>query len=275
MMPSSEEQIFPTKLDWPVAADNLRNLPRTATRIRLVSKATGFDCLHEFRNLEALWCFGIDQRKLKEIAKCGSLKSLYLDYNLRTSDLSVLKNLPLLEVLRLDSCSKFTSLEQLGEFKHLRGLAIENFKNVRDLKPLSNLVNLTELAVEGSIWTSMKIDSLAPIANLTQLKYLSCANLRVLDKSLQPLSDLTNLRHLGLSNFYPLEEFARLSTRLPHTTCQWFTPYIPSGLTCEKCKATTRVMLSGKGITMLCPRCDEVRLQRHVAKFEQAKAGAC
>lgn len=264
-------RIFPARLTWPQSAKDAGAIARDTTRLRLVNKAIGFESLREFESLEALWCFGIDQTKLEQISACTSLKELYCEYHLRISDLRCLSRLPDLEVLRLDSCPSIESLAQLGDFTDLNGLGIENFKNVHDVEPLAKLTNLRQLAVEGSIWTRMKIDSLAPLSSLERLEFLGLTSLKVVDESLAPLANLKNLRQLFLTNAYPFEEFARLAAQLPNTECQWFAPYVSTTLKCEECDEEDRVLLTGKGKSLLCPRCDAKRLQRHVAAFDRVK----
>ena len=268
------ERIFPARLEWPVAAENLDDVPRNTTRIRLISKATRFETLAEFKDLNALWCFGIDQKKLDHISRCQSLQRLYIGYNLRAGDFSPLKRLPKLDVLHLDSCSKVSGLEQLAELTQLTGLSIENFKNVHDIAPLLALTNLRELAIDGSMWTRMTITSVEPIRNLSNLEFLSLTNTKVADESLEPLQELSNLKTLSIANFLPVAEFAKLSAKLPHCSCDWFKPYITTNLQCKKCGRNTRVMLSGKGTSMLCSQCDVGRLAKHVNEFEQIKKGA-
>jgi len=263
-------RIYPSRHAWPISTANLDDAPHNAERIRLVNRGTGFDKLSEFKSLSALWCYGIDQKKLTHISECTSLCNLYLDYQLRIDDLLPLQRLPRLDVLRLDSCSKITSLQRLSDLKQLTGLAIENFKNVHDIQPLSVLTNLKELAIEGSIWTRMKIDSLSPIMKLTGIEFLSLTNLKVADESLKPLSKLTSLRELHVANFYPFGEFARLAAVLPQCKCQWFAPYVSTSLKCEKCN-DNRVLVTGKGKSLMCVTCDSARLARHVADFERIR----
>lgn len=263
--------IYPATLDWPTAVDDLDKVERTTTRIRLVSGAKGFDKIAEFTQLEALWCFGIDQKKLIYISECSSINSLYLDYNLKAADITCLLRLPHLRVLTLDSCSKISSLAQVAAFKNLVALAIINFKNVHDVDPLTELTNLRELAIDGSIWTRMKIKTLAPLHSLSRLEYLSLTNTKVLDESLAPLSNLSNLKRVDIANFYPSEEFAKLSAKLLNAECQWFVPYIKTTLTCPKCQVGQRVMLTGKGKPMLCQHCDVERLAHFVKEFEEAR----
>jgi hypothetical protein len=271
-MISPPRSIYPSRYEWPIISRDLATVPRNATKVKLVIKAVGYELLREFESLESLWCYGIDQRKLEQIVSRVSLRELYLDWYLRITDVGPLKKLTQLKVLRFDSCSNIKSLEQVGELDNLVGLAIENFKNVHNIKPLSNLTNLKDLAVEGSIWTRMKIESLAPLTNLTTLEFLGLTSLKVLDESLEPLANLKNLKRLNLANAYPFEEFARLAARLPGTECQWFVPYISTTLTCQNCKSANRVILTGKGKSHLCPHCNEKRLGQHVEAFELVKA---
>src|SRR5262245_39790684 len=125
-MSGVQVRIYPASHSWPTASKDVQIVPPETTRLRLVNKAIGFETLHQLKSLEALWCFGINQTKLEQIAACVSLRELYCEYNLRITDVGCLKKLQHLEVLRLDSCSSIKSLEQLGEFTHLRGLGIEN-----------------------------------------------------------------------------------------------------------------------------------------------------
>lgn len=229
--------------------------------------------LDQFSNLEALWCFGINRETLAYVCKCASLESLYVE-TLESDKIGCVSKLASLKVLSIDSCSKIGSLDELGDLRNLEGLAIMNFRNVREINPLSKLTNLRQLAVAGSIWTRMKIESLRPLSPLLNLKYLHLTSLKAEDESLRPLAELGQLEKLEIANFYPVEEFAWLSGRLKNTKCTWFRPYVEAPFDCQKCGKDTTVMLTGKGKPSLCKECDRKRLERHVAEFEGIAAGA-
>ena len=112
------ERIFPAKLEWPVAVENLDAVPRNTSRIRLISKATRFETLAEFKDLTALWCFGIEQKKLDHISSCRSLERLYIDYNLRAGDFSPLKLLPKLDVC--SQCDVGRLAKHVNEFEQIK-----------------------------------------------------------------------------------------------------------------------------------------------------------
>ena len=268
-------RIYPANLEWPTAADDLSAVSLEVTRLRLSTKAKSWERLREFTRLKSLWCFGVDEKALRAISNCTSLKELYLDYNLRTGDLECLHNLEQLELLTIDSCSKIDSLRQVSEFTKLEVLSIVNFKNVHNLEPLGSMTRLRELAVSGSIWTRMKIDTLQPLSSLTNLEYLDLTNNKVADESLKPIARLQKLKALNIANFYPTREFAWLAGKLRSTSCDWFKPYLDVDLfSCTKCGRNSCVLLTGKGTSRLCKHCDEQRLTNHVSEFEAIKAQA-
>jgi hypothetical protein len=119
-------------------------------------------------------------------------------------------------------------LNWLPHTASLKALAMENMKRVTDLDPLASLKQLKALAVEGSLWTPMRVASLAPLCALERLEYLFLTNLRVVDKSLRPLHALTRLRALQCANFYPATEFAALANARPTLRCDWLGKALPT-----------------------------------------------
>jgi len=133
---------------------------------------------------------------------------------------------------------------------------------------------LQQLAIAGSIWTRMKIESLKRLSSLRNLKYIHLTNLKAEDESLKPLAELNQLEKLEIATFYPMEEVAWLSGRLKKTECSWFRPYMELPFDCPKCEKNMMVMLTGKGNPNLCKECDAKRLAKHVAEFEEVASAA-
>lgn len=255
--------------EWPVAIDNVSKAPPQTSRIRLIPGARGFETLPSYKNLKALWCFQINEKKLRSISECTSLESLYME-NIKTANLGYLKQLTNLRLLTVESCSKVTSFEVLGELQSLSGLAIIHFSNVHNLDPLTELGSLRALAVAGSMWTRMKVESFRPLDGLKNLELLHLTNIKASDESLRPLGGLRNLKYLDIANFYPMSEFAWLSQQLKTTECTWFRPYVEmTHAECKKCKNATMVLLTGKRKPTLCSRCNQKRLERHVLEWNE------
>jgi hypothetical protein len=163
----------------------------------------------------------------------------------------------------MDSLVEFSSLHAL------EGLSIGHFRNVHVLDPLAELVGLEQLAVAGSMWTRMNVESLRPLASLRRLQYLHLTNLKSVDESLRPIAEMIDLELLEIANFYPTEEFARLAGKLKDTECMWFKPYAQLPFDCKRCHQRTMVMLSGKSKPKLCTNCDAKRLEQHVNRFKE------
>lgn len=243
--------------------------PPDTISLRLISGAKKLELLPSFKHLKSLWCFDINDDKLEFISRCQSIESLYIE-NLRTPNLGRLRNLINLKLLGIETCSKPTSLDAIAGLKSLSGLAITHFKNVHDLGPLAELSSLRALAVGGSMWTRMNVNSFKPLEGLRNLEFLSLTNIKALDESLRPLGELINLKRLDIANFYPMREFAWLSQKLKSTECSWFEPFVDLRLwQCQKCSRSTMLMLTGKRKSRLCKLCDAGALEDHVQNWTQ------
>jgi len=261
--------IFPARREWPSALDDVAKAPQDSSSIRLISGAQNLEKLPSYKNLKALWCFDIDGNKLGSICGCASLESLYVK-NIKTENLGCLRHLTNVRVLGVETCSKVTSLAAFSALQSLSGLAITHFKNVHSLGSLANLRELRALAVAGSIWTRMRVDTFKSLEELRNLELLHLTNIKAEDESLRPLATLQNLKQLDIANFYPMSEFAWLSQRLRTTKCTWFQPYIEmKHMECKKCKKATMVMLTGKHKPTVCIQCDEKALRKHVREWDE------
>lgn len=264
-----ESDLYPALAGFPPAVTDIANAPRDSTDLRLAAAARGWELLPEYPSLTRLWCFTISQPRLDAIARCRSLKRLYLDgIRVPLQDLARLTDL---DVLSIESATRLPTLAEIPRLSDLRGLSVTNAPRVASLRPLSAGRGLRALNVSGGIWSRMTIDSLVPLERLEELRYLALANLKVRDWSLEPLGALVGLQKLTLANSYPMREFARLSARLKHTECQWFKPFVEfSAVPCPRCGTTSLVIPSGKGLRTMCRRCDEERIRRHEDAFRQA-----
>ena len=265
--------LFPHDAGFPPAMTDVTEVSPGSADLRLVADATHWERLPGLADLERLWCFRINAARMTTIARCHSLKRLYLD-GVRTP-IEALRDLKHLVVLSLDSATRLASLEEIPVFEDLRGLAVINAPKVKSLGPLRERSGLEALAVSGGMWSRMTVDTLEPLRGLTALRYLELQNLSVLDASLQPLESLTGLRTLALPNFYRVEEFARLASRLKQTTCTWFSPAVDlPNVRCRHCGELSMVVLTGRGQPMLCKRCDDRRVREHADLFQRLVASS-
>ncbi len=204
-----------------------------------------------------------------------SLEGLYVKWG-SISSIEPLLQLRNLKYLHLDSPG-IESLEPLSRMPQLVWLELCKARGLRDLTPLSRLQNLEGLMLTGDTNSLgiCKTQTLRPLAGLKRLKWLALRAFVAEDGSLDPLGALSDLQQLTISNRFPVEEFARLSARLPDTECDAFIPHseplVDMGFKCKKCGVEHLVLLTGKASkSYLCPVCDAKRLAAHVAKFEAA-----
>jgi hypothetical protein len=192
-----------------------------ATDVRLRRTLSSHRGIADLTDVSRLWAYGVDQDFLDEICGMHALDSLYLE-RVTASDLSGLVGLVRLRHLSVIDATKIESLEWIPVHDGLESLALENLARVRDLGPLARVSALRSLAVEGSIWTPMRVATLHPLSGLTSLESVFLTNLRVADGSLEPLHALPRLQVLQCARFFAREEFRRLEESRPGLRCQWF-----------------------------------------------------
>lgn len=98
--------------------------------------------------------------------------------------------------------------------RNLSWLNLVQFNKIDDFTPVSGLVRLKYLGINGSLWTQQRLRSLKPLAGLTELRLLTLFNTRTVDNSFDPLLGLRKLERFDCSWNYPEAEFAKLK-RLP------------------------------------------------------------
>ncbi len=203
------------------------------------------------------------------------LESLQIKWSNLTS-LAPITALSQLRHLWIGSSTRVAAIEPLAGLSALRFLNLENFKLIQDFSPLEKLTSLETLWVTGSMWTRQNVGSLEPFARMHWLRSLALDTKYV--KSLRPLAALTGLESLDVGGKLPLEEYAWLAARLPHTECRRFAPWLDvagRGFdACERCKQDAKVLATGRGGGLLCRHCDADKLRKRAEVFEAAKRAA-
>ena len=166
---------------------------------------------------------------LNPLKRLINLTWLSLSEN-RITDVTSLKDLSNLRYLALDE-NEISNVSPLRKLTNLAELHLNDNKNLSDLAPLQNMVNLTFLELHGNIISDIsalkgllnlrdlrlqenRISDVSALEHLTKLTYLNLDdNYRISD--LTPLESLTNLRHLSLDenqirNISPLRNLTNL-----------------------------------------------------------------
>lgn len=182
-------------------------------RIRKV--ITGWaDILPKLNSVKVLWVAQmVSQDLFDAICSMPNLQGLWLKHtSIEHIESVAMSNI---QYLSLGSSTKLASLDPLINTQSLLWLETENLKKVTDFSALSNLKNLVGLGINGSMWTTQRVNSLKPISKLSNLRYLALANTRVLDKSLKPLHKLEKLQTLHMAKWWPKKEVSDLLQAKP------------------------------------------------------------
>ena len=172
--------------------------------------------------LRELSAHGANQAFLEEIACLTGLEYLDLGWPLTATDLAPLRALTNLRHLVINSPRSIADLTPLLDLTRLERLFIENAKHLHNLDGLRPLKDrLVALGIEGSIWTTQPIDSLAPLEGFA-VEALFLTNTKLGDQNLSPIATMPNIRFLGSGINAPRAQFFALRDAKPKLQCQWF-----------------------------------------------------
>lgn len=216
--------------DWPpesvqepgeVRADGRLSVSCTQTNLspyqqkKLVSKWC--EALPTMTGVRHLWFPSrVPQNLFDAACRLPNLESLSIKWS-AIKTLRALEGARSLRFLDIGSSTAIESIDSLRSMKSLLWLRLEGLTRINRLDPLSDLVNLEGLSVEGSMWTTQRVDTLAPLGALTNLRYLSIVNLRANDRTLSPLFALRNLEVFHSARWWnenEMEELRRLNLKL-------------------------------------------------------------
>jgi hypothetical protein len=187
----------------------------TALQRRLVRAWVSL--LPTLKDVRFLWLRSrVPQGLFDAACRMPGLEGLYIKWS-GIKDLTPLRGARGLRYLRLGSSTQITDERPLWDLQQLVVLEVENIPVVRELDGIVALEGLEQLAVEGSIWTTQHVKSLAPLGTLGRLRHLGLTNLRAREpSSLRVLGQLRQLVHLRLAQWWSPGDMADLASALPH-----------------------------------------------------------
>ncbi|MDG1807500.1 MAG: hypothetical protein P8J91_10305 [Pirellulaceae bacterium] len=167
------------------------------------------EILPSLASVEMLWVAPkVSQRLFDAIGVMPNLVGLHIEHSsIKTIVSNSFSNL---RFLHLGSSPGLLDLEGLAQCTSLEWLETENLKRITDFSLLSRLTSLVGLGINGGMWTTQRIDSLAPLEALQQLRFLSITNARVTDQSLRSLHNLEHLQTLQRALWWPDSEIRDL-----------------------------------------------------------------
>jgi hypothetical protein len=168
------------------------------------------DALPKLKGVRHLWFHSRVPQKLFDAAcRVPNLESLYIKWS-GIKELHALEDAHALRHLHIGSSTGIESIEPLRWLRSLVWLGLESVTRIKTLDPIADLSDLVGLTVEGSVWTTQIVETLAPVGRLNNLRYLSLINLRSLDRTLAPLFTLRNLEVFHAAQWWEATELAEL-----------------------------------------------------------------
>lgn len=214
--------------DWPPKSVQDLGAIRADGRLNVACTQTSRSA-SEQRKLVAIWCKAlptlkgvrhlwlssrVPQKLFDAACQVPDLESLYIKWS-GIKRLGALEASHSLRYLHIGSSTGVESIEPLRSLKSLKWLGLESFARIRSLDPLMELVDLEGLTVEGSMWKTQHIETLAPIGKLVNLRYLALTNLRSIDRTLSPLFNLQKLEVFHAAQWWDGSELAELKRLNP------------------------------------------------------------
>ena len=168
--------------------------------------------LPELQEVKYLWFTSrVNQKMFDAACEMKNLEGLWIKWS-GIKNIDNLENLKNLKHLHIGSSGQIESIEVLKKLKSLETLELEQLNKISDFSIISELTQLEGLGIDGSIWTTQKIDTLKPLENHKNLKYLTTTNSKIKDKSFDPILKLNNLVRFNCSWNYPESEFEKLKS---------------------------------------------------------------
>ena len=160
---------------------------------------------------ELMFCTRMPQDLFDAVCAQRRLKKLHIKWGVYP-DISKLENLQELKYLHIGSGRSVSSLEPISRLVNLVALSIENFQQIDDYAPLTNLKHLESLALEGDFASPkiLKVRSLGFLRHMKQLRFFSFLTAKVTDKDYSPILELHNLEHLTLKACKEVKQLYRL-----------------------------------------------------------------
>jgi len=166
----NERLTYGLNVDWkslPQHQSTVEGLSDEISSLRFRRVKNSHRGIGRFHNLELLVAFCVNQDCLDEISTLPRLRTLHID-EISATDLTSLQRCSSLRRLIIKGGTKVPTLNWVQQLPPLEAFLIEHFKLVRDLSPLTALRTVRAIGIEGSMWTTQKVNTFLPLAELSE-----------------------------------------------------------------------------------------------------------
>ncbi|QNN65573.1 hypothetical protein H9L12_03050 [Sphingomonas rhizophila] len=214
--------------DWTEWRDHFHesatDVPSDAPNAWVIRKKFNYRGIGGRQALRHLIAGNVDQPFLEEIAHLVGLRRLELESPVVAKDLAPLTGLRNLTFLSIDSPRTIDDFAPILQIPTLRTLLITNAKKMSSLDWLRDAHHLEVIGIEGGMYSTYTIPSIAPLAGLRSLRAFLAVSTLLADKDLAPLAQCPRLEYLRTARFAPRQEFEALGASRPDLVCHWLRP---------------------------------------------------
>jgi hypothetical protein len=159
------EEVQPTDR---LAVSCTQTRPRPAEERKLVQHWSRF--LPTLVDVRFLWLASkVPQELFDAACRMQSLEGFWIKWS-GLASIDALQENRTLRYFHLGSSTGLRSIDPLSQHRQLKWLGLENLKRIRDIEPVGELTELEGLTIEGSMWSTQRIRSLAPLGRLKSLR---------------------------------------------------------------------------------------------------------
>lgn len=181
----------PKKMEF---CDDLSECPTDIEGVCIGKNTINFPHLQDLKKVYYICLDSLDEDVHTAVKTCRTAKILHFS-RMRQELTNLGFNVPYCSFF---SCSKLTSLDFITSELSVKGIRVSSCMKFSTLAGIDRFKNLEELAFDGSLSGSIKMDSLEPLASAKSLKYLAIA-CKLKSTSLSPIHELSGLRYLNLA----------------------------------------------------------------------------
>jgi hypothetical protein len=235
---------YNVEVDWkafPQGTNALDCVADNVETLRFHREKNSHRGISRLLRLRRLVAFCVNQECVEEIADLPLLETLYM-MQLTAVDLRCLGRCRALRHLVIKGGAKIPSLSWLRDLPPLDSLLLENLRLVTDISDVQALQSVNALGIEGSMWTTQRVNSFQPIAQLPRVEAFFLTGCRPIADGLQPLFHLHRLRYLEIAGRFPDADFLALRNALPQLTCDWFQEIDQYGSIKASIKARAKIL---------------------------------
>ncbi|MBQ8696954.1 MAG: hypothetical protein IJ519_04460 [Clostridia bacterium] len=231
------------------------------------------DRLKDYPHTDVVTISGLRQDTFEYFIKTygHQLRAIRFFKNKMVEDWSLLGTLPQLEYVYFFFNQRITSLWDMTRNTSLTGLCIQDFSRLSTIDGINTASALKEFDIGNAVWSTMTINSLAPLAN-TNIEKLTFNGKGIKELDLSFLADMPHLKEFNFpTNMLTTEQVAWIAANFPELEGYALRAKVDCELYDDSMNDVPGALIVGKRKPALIIEGNEKRIEKYVLAFEALK----